>query len=166
MDRSAPTVAEAIRQTQPFASKRQEGFLALLLATEAVRRRVSTLLASQGDVTMQQYNVLRILRGAGAAGLPTLSIVERMIEHTPGITRLIDRLAAKGLATRDRAAKDRRLVVCRITPRGLDKLKALDPLVRDPSADVLSGLHDSEVATLVRLLNKVRTTQPREGRLP
>jgi DNA-binding MarR family transcriptional regulator len=160
MDRSAPTVAEAIRQTKPFASKRQEGALALLLATEAVRWRISQLLASKGDVTMQQYNVLRILRGAGTQGLPTLSIIERMIEHTPGITRLIDRLEAKGLVGRDRAAQDRRQVVCRITAQGLAKLKALDPLVSDPDADVLRSLSDPEVVTLIRLLNKVRTSQP------
>ena len=159
MDPFAPTVAEAIRQTKPFASKRQEGALALLLATEAVRRRISRLLATKGDVTMQQYNVLRILRGAGENGLPTLSIAERMIEEAPGITRLIDRLEAKGLVSRDRAAEDRRQVVCRITPKGMAKLKALDPLVQDPDADVLSGLSDPEVETLIRLLNRVRTTQ-------
>jgi DNA-binding MarR family transcriptional regulator len=160
MDRSASTVSAAIRQTKPFASKRQEGVLALLLATEAVRWRISQMLASKGAVTMQQYNVLRILRGAGAEGLPTLSIVERMIEHTPGITRLIDRLEAKGLVARDRAAQDRRQVVCRITSLGLATLKALDPLANDPDADVLRSLSDREVVTLIRLLNKVRTSQP------
>ena len=160
MDRTAPTVAAAIRQTKPFASKRQEGVLALLLATEAVRWRISQLLASKGDVTMQQYNVLRILRGAGAEGLPTLSIVERMIEHTPGITRLIDRLEAKGLVARDRAAQDRRQVLCRITRKGLEALKALDPLADDPDADVLRSLSEQEVVTLIRLLNKIRTSQP------
>jgi len=115
MSRNAPTVAAAIQQTKPFASKRQEGTIALFLTAEAVRWRFARLLASRGELTVQQYNVLRILRGAGAVGLPTLSIVERMIEHTPGITRLIDRLESKGLVTRSRAAEDRRQVLCRIS---------------------------------------------------
>ena len=159
MNPAAPTVAEAIGQTKPFASKRQEGVLALLLATEAVRWRITQLLARHGEVTMQQYNVLRILRGAGAKGLPTLSIVERMIEHTPGITRLIDRLEAKKLVARDRAAEDRRQVLCRITPHGLAELKALDSVVDRADQDALASLNEQEVATLIRLLNKVRIHQ-------
>ena len=161
MDRAAPTVAEALRQTKPFASRRQEGTLALLLTAEAVRWRISKLLESRGELTMQQYNVLRILRGAGAKGLPTLSIVERMIENTPGITRLVDRLEAKGLVSRGRAAEDRRQVVCRITPRGLAELKALDPVVNHEDEDALADLNEQEVSSLIRLLNRIRTTQPR-----
>jgi DNA-binding MarR family transcriptional regulator len=162
MDPAAPTVAEAIGQTKPFISKRQEGVLALLLTTEVVRWRFAQFLASQGEVTMQQYNVLRILRGAGTKGLPTLSIIERMIEHTPGITRLIDRLEAKRLVSRDRAAEDRRLVLCRITPQGLAKLKALDSAVDHADLDALRSLNDQEVVTLIRLLNKVRIHQSQQ----
>ena len=159
MDPTAPTVGEAIRQTKPFASKRQEGVLALLLASEAVRWRFAQLIVGRGELTFQQYNVLRILRGAGGAGLPTLSIVERMIERTPGITRLIDRLEAKGLVARDRSANDRRQVLCRITPRGSAKLKALDPAMDQLDQDALGSLGESEVETFIRLLNKVRIRQ-------
>ena len=159
MDPKAPTVGEAIRQTKPFASKRQEGVIALLITAEAVRGRITQFLAQRTDVTLQQYNVLRILRGAGSKGLPTLSIVERMIEHTPGITRLIDRLESKGLVNRDRSAEDRRQVMCRLTAKGLAELKAVDPDVNHADADVLRSLNEQEVATLIRLLNKVRTTQ-------
>jgi DNA-binding MarR family transcriptional regulator len=160
MDPKAPTVAEAIRQTKPFASKRQEGILALVLATEVVRWRFAQLIEHRGEVTAQQYNVLRILRGAGAEGLPTLSIVERMIENAPGITRLVARLEAKGLVARHRSAGDRRQVFCRITPRGLAKLKSLDPLMNEIDEDALGSLNENEVATLIRLLNKVRIHQP------
>ena len=160
MDPTAPTVAEAIRQTKPFASKRQEGVLALLLACEAVRWRLAKVVTGRGELTFQQYNVLRILRGAGVQGLPTLSIVERMIENTPGITRLIDRLEAKGLVARDRSAEDRRQVVCRITSRGLAKLKALDPAMNQLDEEALGGLNEGEVATFIRLLNQVRVRQP------
>jgi DNA-binding MarR family transcriptional regulator len=160
MDHKAPTVREAIRQTKPFASKRQEGALALLLTTEAVRWRFAQVLAAKGELTMQQYNVLRILRGAGKEGLPTLSIVERMIEHTPGITRLVDRLEAKGLVARARSAEDARQVLCRITAAGLRELARLDPEVDALDEEVLGCLTQNEVATLIRLLDKVRTHQP------
>jgi DNA-binding MarR family transcriptional regulator len=160
MDPKAATVAEAIRQTKPFASKQQEGLLALVLAAETVRWRFAQLIESRGEVTAQQYNVLRILRGAGAEGLPTLSIAERMIENAPGITRLVARLEAKGLVARHRSAGDRRQVFCRITPRGLAKLKALDPLMNEIDEDALGSLNENEVATLIRLLNKVRIHQP------
>jgi len=160
MNHRAPTVREAIRQTKAFASKRQEGALALLLTTEAVRWRFVELLSSHGELTLQQYNVLRILRGAGPEGLPTLAICERMIERTPGITRLIDRLEKKDLVARARAAEDGRQVLCRITAQGLRVLKELDPGMDALDEAVLGSLTLNEVATLIRLLNKVRTHQP------
>lgn len=160
MDNRAPTVREAIRQAKPFASKRQEGMVALLLTTEAVRWRFTQLLATRGELTFQQYNVLRILRGAGKDGLPTLTIVERMVEHTPGITRLIDRLEKKELVERERSAEDARQVLCRITAKGLRELGQLDASVGALDEEVLGSLTQNEVATLIRLLNKVRTHQP------
>jgi DNA-binding MarR family transcriptional regulator len=75
---------------------------------------------------MQQYNVLRILRGAGEGGLPTLAIADRMIERAPGITRLLDRMEVHGWACRLRCRKDRRVVYASITPQGrllLDRIE-------------------------------------------
>jgi|SRR5262245_23967081 len=160
MDPRAPTVQAAIRQPKPFASRRQEGVVALLLASEVLRWRFEQYLTTRGELTLQQYNVLRILRGAGAQGLPTLSIVERMIEHTPGITRLIDRLEKKGLVARARSGEDRRQVLCRITTKGLAELKALDPAVDRLDEEALGALSASEVAVLIRLLNQIRIHQP------
>ncbi len=154
------TVAGAIGQTKPFRSPQHEGVIALALASAAVNRRFAELFARLGDVTPQQYNVLRILRGAGEAGLPTLDIPERMIEDTPGITRLIDRLEAKGLVERERDGEDRRKVLCRITKAGLALLAKYDDPVESLDIDVFSGLSRREVAALTDLLNKVRATQP------
>src|SRR5881394_1663967 len=97
----------------------------LLSTAKKVRTFFETVCAPFG-ITGQQYNVLRILRGAEPAGLPTLTIAERMIERTPGITRMIDRLAAKGLVAREVRPHDRRCVYCRITQKGLRLLKLLD----------------------------------------
>src|SRR6202022_2294276 len=82
-----------------FRSREQQATLSLLGTAAAVKRRLAQVIEPYG-ITPQQYNVLRILRGAGPSGLPTLTIGERMIEQTPGTTRLVDRLERKGLGTR------------------------------------------------------------------
>ena len=153
---AASTTREAIRQTRPFRSVAQEGVIALLLAAEALRNRFAALLAGHEEITPQQYNVLRILRGAGTAGLPTLDIVERMVEKTPGITRLIDRLEAAHLVERERPDSDRRQVFCRITERGEKLLRELDPEVDALDDDALASLSKREVTELVALLDRIR----------
>src|SRR5215510_3147270 len=103
MPRRSAIQAE-IRQGKPFHSRTQEGLIALMRTVDLLRRAVTEVVEPHG-LTLQQYNVLRILRGA-QADLPTLEIAERMIEQAPGITRLLDRLEAKGLVARARCAED------------------------------------------------------------
>ena len=124
---------------------------------DLVRRTVSGVVEAQ-DVTLQQYNVLRILRGAGERGLPTLDIADRMIEQTPGITRLIDRLESKRLVLRERCPTDRRQVFCRITAEGLELLQRLDQPVRDAEATGLAGLSAEQIQQLLALLDCLRRT--------
>jgi DNA-binding MarR family transcriptional regulator len=114
------------------------------------------------DITGQQYNVLRILRGAEPDGLPTLTIAERVIEKTPGITRLIDRLEAKGLVAREIRPHDRRCVYCRITRKGLDLLRLLDKPVHEANHAAFRGLTDRELRQFVTLLLKIRDTREPE----
>jgi DNA-binding MarR family transcriptional regulator len=121
-----------------------------------VRRRFAAVIAPSG-VTPQQYNVLRILRGAGDGGLPTLEIAERMVENTPGITRLIDRLEAAGLVERERSTEDRRAVICRVTKKGLGLLAGLDESVDAANDAALAMLPERSKKELVRLLDAVRT---------
>lgn len=155
----ADSVQAAIGQTRAFRSLGQEAVLALFLATEAVRRPFEQLLAAHGALTLQQYNVLRILRGAGDGGLPTLEIGVRMIEHTPGITRLIDRLEEKGLVSRVRSDADRRQVLCRISARATKLLKELDAPMNALDDESLAELSRSELQTLIQLLNRVRKSR-------
>lgn len=150
------SVQAAIKQRRPFRSRRQETYLCLLLTAEAARWPLLDLLADHDELTPQQYNVLRILRGAGDEGLPTLEIGTRMLERTPGVTRLIDRMETKALVTRQRDRGDRRQVICRITQRGLDLLKKLDKPIDGLEDDAMKALSDAEVETLLPLLNKVR----------
>src|SRR3981081_4191954 len=120
----ARNIVQELKQTRPFPSKAQEAAVALLRTADVVRRLFGAVVEPEG-ITVQQYNVLRILRGAGERGLPTLEIADRMIETTPGITRLIDRLETKKLVVRVRCLTDRRQVFCRITVSGLSLLNAL-----------------------------------------
>lgn len=150
------SIRAAIQQTRPFRSRRQEAVVGLLLAAESVRWPLQDLLSGHEQLTLQQYNVLRILRGAGPDGLPTLEIGARMIERTPGVTRLLDRMEHKGLVVRERSAEDRRQVICRITDSGTAMLKKLDRPIDALDDEVLAVLSDAEVDDLIRLLNKVR----------
>jgi DNA-binding MarR family transcriptional regulator len=133
----------------------QAAYVTLLSTADRVRTFFGTVCAPF-DITGQQYNVLRILRGAEPDGLPTLTIGERMIERTPGITRMIDRLEAKGLVARELRPHDRRCVYCRITAKGLNLLKLLDEPAEEANTTAFGGLSEAELEQLVALLVKTR----------
>ncbi len=146
---------EELQQTRPFRSSSQEAALGLFRTADIIRRELASVLEPRG-VTQQQYNVLRILRGAGAEGLHTLTIAERMVERTPGITRLIDRLEKKGVVERQRAAGDRRCVICRIKPAGLELLDDLEEPMNAADDKILAMLSQPEQEQLIGLLDRIR----------
>jgi DNA-binding MarR family transcriptional regulator len=158
----ASVLQREIRQTKPFRSKRQEAALGLLRTADLIRRIVGDALEPYG-VTMQQYNVLRILRGAGDQPMPTLEIAERMIEQTPGVTRLLDRIEAKGWVLRKRCTEDRRQVLCSITAAGLDLLRRIDAPMSSLDDAVLGALSDKQVDDLIRLLDEARSQESGES---
>jgi MarR family transcriptional regulator, organic hydroperoxide resistance regulator len=149
------SIVQELKQTRPFPSKSQEAAIALLRTADVVRRLIGAVVEPRG-ITTQQYNVLRILRGAGERGLPTLEIAERMVETTPGITRLIDRLETKKLVWRERCTTDRRQVFCRITAPGLTLLAALDAPILHATDSALGSLKKTELASLIDLLDRTR----------
>jgi len=151
----ASALQREIQQTKPFSSKSQEGILGLLRTADVVRRFLGKVL-EPFDVTPQQYNVLRILRGAGCQGLPTLSIGERMLEEAPGVTRLIDRLEAKGLVHRERSPQDRRQVLCWLTPEGKALVERIDAPMDAADDATLGMLAPAEQTELIRLLDAIR----------
>jgi DNA-binding MarR family transcriptional regulator len=145
----------AIRQGKPFRSPGHEAAVAILYTADAVRRRLAETVDPFG-ITLQQFNVLRILRGGGEAGVATLDVAQRMVEQTPGITRLLDRLEAKTLVRRQRCPTDRRQNLCWITPAGRALLEQLDgPAVRASEACV-AALNQAEQLTLIALLDSIR----------
>lgn len=145
-----------------FRSREQQAAVGLLRTADAVRRHFSNIIEHHG-ITLQQYNVLRILRGAGPDGLPTLTVGERMIEQTPGVTRLIDRLEKKNFVVRVPCPKDRRRVYCRITPEGLTLLDELDEPVNRADAQAVSVLHTSDLDSLIEMLDRVRASHTAEA---
>lgn len=142
------------REKLPSASQRQAAIVTLIRATTFLREFGIGVFAEHG-ITSQQYNVLRILRGAGQDGLPTLDIAARMIDKTPGITRLLDRLEAKKLVRRERPAGDRRQVLCYVTKQGLELVRDLDVPLKNVAEEALGMLNDAEVKQLSGLLEKV-----------
>jgi DNA-binding MarR family transcriptional regulator len=156
MDKEMSQLQREIRQGKPFRSRGQEVVVALLRTADLVRRTVGRALEPH-DITLQQYNVLRILRGAGEQGLPTLEIAERMIEQAPGVTRLLDRLEVKGLVRRQRCAQDRRQVLCWLTPAGLELVERLDEPVDSADAEAVGMLTPEEQERLLRMLDTLRS---------
>ena len=148
---------DAEKPQDKFRSREQEATLGLLRTADAVKRSLAHLVEPHG-ITPQQYNVLRILRGAGPDGLPTLTIGERMIEQTPGVTRLVDRLERKGMVVRNPCPKDRRRVFCQITPKGLNLLTELDEPVNRWDAQTVAVLLPSDLDSLITLLDRVRAS--------
>lgn len=129
----------------------------LVLTNEAVRWRVGNVLADRVEgLTLPQYNALRILRGAGREGLPTLEIAERMMERTPGVTRMLDRLEAKGLVERERSTADRRQVLCKLTKEGTKTVRVLDRPIDANNERMFAALEPHEQRELIRLLDRVR----------
>ena len=131
--------------------------MALLRTADVVRRYIGRVLEPYG-ITPQQFNVLRILRGGGPDGTPTLTIAERMIEEAPGITRLLDRLEAKGMVRRQRCPGDRRQVLCHATPEALDLLGRIDGAMNEADESALGTLSDEDKIQLIRLLDAVRAS--------
>src|SRR6185312_1722159 len=125
MEQNDGDLRAEIVQRRPFHSVKAEIAVSILRTAALIDRHFAQVVSRTG-VTIQQYNVLRILRGAGSEGMPTLFIRDRMIHQAPGITRLLDKLERAGLARRERGSPDRRQVFCYITERGLAVLEELD----------------------------------------
>ena len=148
-------IQKEIRQTKPFAAAFEEAGIALLRTSDQLQRRLAATVEPHG-ITVQQYNVLRILRGAHPEAVPTLEIAMRMIEQAPGITRLLDRLEAKKLIERLRCRKDRRRVLCTISQAGLALLTALEQPMFETLRDCFHSLPEAKTRQLMELLDDLR----------
>lgn len=144
-----------LKQKTPFTSREQEAYLALLRTADDLQFRMESKLKEFG-LTGTQYNALRILRGAGSDGLPCSEIAGRMITHDPDITRLLNRLEARGFVERTRAQDDRRVTYGKITPAGLKLLRQLDGPIEQHGRDLLRHVGQARLRQLIDLLEEVR----------
>ncbi|MFC3603447.1 MarR family winged helix-turn-helix transcriptional regulator [Deinococcus soli (ex Cha et al. 2016)] len=142
-------------------SLHHRAYLALQRIALHQQRQGADLLRDHG-LSGPQFNVLRILRGAGEGGLTCSEISDRLLEHDPDVTRLLDRLQKAGLVTRDRDRPDRRIVATRLTDAGRNLLNRLDPPLTELHARQFAHLTDTQLRDLITLLTAV-TREP-EGK--
>jgi DNA-binding MarR family transcriptional regulator len=143
------------KTAHPPAPIEERVFVALLKTADALGQEAEQLVRST-NLTGTQYNVLRILRGAGPEGLACRGIGERLISHDPDITRLLDRMEKRGLITRERQKDDRRVVKTRITPQGLELLKPLDQPMRDLHKRQFRHVAATRLKVLDGILEEIR----------
>lgn len=127
-----------------------------LVRTQSQKAREVSAFLSEHELTVSQYNVLRILRGAGKDGLRCGVISERMLTQVPDITRIVDRLANDGYVIREHSSEDRRVIFIRISEDGLKLLEEIDSPILELHAAQFAGLTKAEIKELGRLLRKVR----------
>jgi DNA-binding MarR family transcriptional regulator len=141
-------------QQSRFESAEQEAFLNVLVAADHLRTRTGRI-CSQLGLSASQYNVLRILRGVHPDGHPRCEIARRMLERSPDVTRLIDRLERRGLVERDRSERDRRLSISRITAAGLELLERMRPVLAQVEREFAERVSPQDCRELSRICEAI-----------
>lgn len=153
--RAASRLQEELKQSKPFATLEQEALLSIERTAAILSHGVADALRRYG-ITPTQYNVLRILRGAGEQGLCRNEVRDRLVAQVPDVTRLLDRMEEMGLVDRERASDDRRMVFTRVTRKGLQLLARIDDPVTRLHERQLGHLGAAKLRTLIRLLAEAR----------
>ena len=145
-----------LKQRKPFRNLREEAMLNIWRTGDVLAEGLDLLLKSY-DLSRGQYNVLRILRGAGEEGIPFGEVAERLLTRGPDVTRMVDRLARGGLAERVRVARDRRVILAKITPRALILLAELDGPVARLTDRMMGQLPNTRLKALIKCLEELRS---------
>lgn len=151
----ARPLSDELKQTRPFAHVEEEAHLSIARTAALLERAFAQLLRPHG-ITPTQYNVLRILRGAGAAGLCRNELGERLVTPVPDVTRLLDRMAEMRLIARQRVDEDRRLVRTHLTAKGLDLVNSLDAEIVAAHRQRLAHISRERLKALIDTLADVR----------
>ena len=151
----SPSLQQDIRQTKPFSSLQQEAYLSVVRTSSTLMDLVEDLLKPYG-ISATQYNVLRILRGAGQGGLCRNELRDRMLTRMPDMTRLLDRMEEAGLVMRSREQADRRMVRSRITETGLKLLAELDGVVLAEHKRRFQHVDAEKLRSLIEILTTIR----------
>ena len=150
-----PSIGQRIKQRRAFTSPEQEAMLGIRMVAARILAPWGRFLKIEVDLTPSQYNVLRILRGSHPKALTAGEIGERTIARDPDITRLVDRLDARGLVKRARSEQDRRVVEVEITDKGLDLLRGLDPHAQRMPRALIGHVAPRKLRQLAKLLAEV-----------
>ena len=151
---ASPLQAE-IKQRKPFPRRSSEALLSVLRTAALLEHRINEILRPFG-ITELQYNVLRILRGAGPEGLCGREISERLVSQVPDVSRLLDRMEGMQLLSRERDATDRRHVTARITPGGLRLLEQATPPLEAFELERFGGFDGDRLQQIIDGLADVR----------
>lgn len=152
------TLYHEIRQSRPFHSLEEETYIAIRLTAQMMEEPWARYLRKTEGISPSQYNLLRILRGAGIEGRTMSEISERMINRDPDVTRLADRIVKLGLARRIRDGEDRRVVKLFITPKGLETVARLDGPVDKFLKQALGGMGAKRLKQMRDLMNEARAS--------
>jgi DNA-binding MarR family transcriptional regulator len=152
----AQRLQDELKQTRPFPTLEEEVLVGLARTADALQRGFVGVFKTKG-LSPTQYNVLRILRGAGGPGLSCGDIAERMITRDPDLTRLLDRLETRHLVTRVRDGEDRRVVTARITQAGLELLEELEVPLAAEQRRLLGHMAEKHLRALADLLDEARS---------
>ncbi|MFP4229042.1 MAG: MarR family winged helix-turn-helix transcriptional regulator [Salinivenus sp.] len=150
------TLRDYIKQTRPFESPAQEAMLNLFVAAAHARRRIESA-CQEHDLHFSHYNILRILRGVHPEGHPRCEIIERMIDPSPDVTRLIDKLVERDLVRRSRSTEDRRMRIHTITGRGIDVLDQMHPKIQEVQQWFDARVSDRDLRHLSRICEGIYT---------
>jgi DNA-binding MarR family transcriptional regulator len=145
-------IEKDIQQTN-FRNEFQKMGINIIYTANWLNEKMGQILATE-DITQQQYNILRILRGSECP-LSTLKIRERMLDKMSDTSRIVDRLIVKGLVEKFACVKDKRLVDITVTKKGLQLLEKLDAL-NEPIDSILKGVNEKEAHTINQILDKLR----------
>jgi DNA-binding MarR family transcriptional regulator len=146
-----------LKQNKPFRSLEEEVILNVARTAEYLTGEIACALKA-ADLTVTQYNVLRILRGAGEEGLTCSEISERMVTKESDVTRLLDRVESRGFISRERPATNRRVVIVRITDEGLRALTELDGPIDELNRKLVGHLGQKKQKSLNGLLEAIRNS--------
>jgi DNA-binding MarR family transcriptional regulator len=147
---------ERTEQARPAGSLEQEAYLAIQRTAALLGHALAETIRSLGGLTATQYNVLRILRGAGESGLCRNDVRDRMITQVPDVTRLLDRMEEMGVIERRREGADRRYVTTRITAEGLRLLAELDEPIAETHRRLLGHMDEESLNRLIALVTEAR----------
>lgn len=151
----AGKILKEIRQNKPFSTVEEEAVLNITRTAEVLGRQMAEFLKGYA-LSSAQYNILRILRGAGKEGITCSELGDRLVTRDPDVTRLLDRMETRGLVKRERSKEDRRVVVTTIAKDGLDLVNSMDEPLRSLLKGGLGKLKKKDMLELIELLEQVR----------